>query len=425
MKNRWPRFWLIALAVGWNALVAMAYTPSAWVYINGAYAYDSAQSAWVYFKPEATTWVVNLSSGRWERFDRSSLAGQSWSFWSSYPYLYCSKSRVWYWFANHSQWCRNMATGVWSQLGTGGDYLVIDLSGGPGASNYPVSYRAKPPPGGWTQEHKTTKLVLRRIPSGTFRMGSPANELGREWDEQPRTVTLTKDYYLGIFPVTQRQWERVMGTWPSYYRNPDYRDTRPVENVSYYEVRENPNNSAYEPNWPQSARVHPDSFMGRLRARTGLSSLDLPTEAQWERACRGGTTTALNSGQNLTGVFECTNLAVLGRYIGNLPSPGSSSSGDVDLSSGTGQVGVFTPNAYGLFDMHGNVYEWCLDWHEDFHAPTRDPKGRDWGVARVIRGGQFKSSSAQCRSAHRFASYALRHSEYGDYIGLRVAHHLP
>ncbi|NCC93545.1 MAG: formylglycine-generating enzyme family protein, partial [Opitutae bacterium] len=186
------------------------------------------------------------------------------------------------------------------RFAVGGDYLVVDLSEGPDATNWPVSYLAAPPVGGWTDEYKTTKLVLRRIPAGAFTMGSPEDELGREGDEPQHEVTLTKDFYIGVFEVTQKQWERVMGNWPSYFNNATYRDSRPVEQVSYYDVRENPANSddpaVY---WPSNDLVNADSFMGKLRAKTG-EAFDLPTEAQWEHACRAGTTNAMNRGKELT-----------------------------------------------------------------------------------------------------------------------------
>ncbi len=123
------------------------------------------------------------------------------------------------------------------------EYRVVDLSGGTGASSYPVTYLTAVPSGGWTDTYKTTRLVLRRIPAGTFIMGSPSSELGRDSYEIQHTVTLTKDFYIGVFEVTQRQWELVMGNKPSYFNNTSYYSTRPVEEISYYEIRENPTNA--------------------------------------------------------------------------------------------------------------------------------------------------------------------------------------
>jgi formylglycine-generating enzyme required for sulfatase activity len=265
--------------------------------------------------------------------------------------------------------------------GQEGDYMVIDLSAGPSASSYSVSYMSAVPAGGWSDEYKTTKLVMRRIPAGTFTMGSPSGELGRESDETEHQVTLTKDFYIGVFPVTQKQWERVMGDWPSYFHNPDYRDSRPVDFVSYYVIRENPNNSTISPNWPQSAQAHENSFIGKLREKTWVMSLDLPTEAQWEYACRAGTTTALNSGKNLTAEDSCPNLLEVGRYRWSHPG-GVLPSSDVDTDGGTAKVGSYLPNAWGLYDMHGNVFEWCLDWYAETPQGTTDPVGAASGASQ-------------------------------------------
>ena len=159
-----------------------------------------------------------------------------------------------------------------------GLYMVVDLSGGTSASNYPVSYLSGVPSDGWTDEYKTTKLVMRRIPAGTFTMGSPSGELSRSDDERQHRVTLTKDFYIGVFEVTQRQWELVMGNWPSYFSNTTYYQTRPVEQVTYSDIR----GYSAGTHWPANDAVDAESFMGRLRAKTGLATLDLPTESQWE-----------------------------------------------------------------------------------------------------------------------------------------------
>ena len=212
-------------------------------------------------------------------------------------------------------------------------------------------------PAQWTDEYKTTKLVLRKVEAGSFTMGSPTNELGRSDGETRHHVTIRKPFYMGVFEVTQKQWELATGARPSFFTNAAAWATRPVESVTYLDIR----GTSRGTNWPASARVDAGSFLGILRAKTGLD-FDLPTEAQWEYACRAGTTTALNSGKDLTAEDACPNLAELARYSRNGGNPSTSSS---DASAGTAKVGSYLPNAWGFYDMHGNVTEWCLDWQAD------------------------------------------------------------
>ena len=294
------------------------------------------------------------------------------------------------------------------------DYLVVDLSDGPDATSYPVSHLSYMPLGGWGDEYKTTKLVLRRIPAGTFTMGSPTNELFRDDDETLHAVTLTKGFYVGVFEVTQKQWERVMGDWPSYITNIVYRDSRPVENVSYDSIR----GMTAGANWPADGNVDADSFMGRLRVRTG-QNFDLPTESQWEYACRAGTTTPLNSGSSLTNSVVDDMAAVVARYGYNWGS-GFSRNGDTSTASAT--VGSYLPNAWGLYDMHGNVFEWCLDWHGDYPETATDPVGATADVVRMTRGTGFWSVARGCRSADRTWQYPY---QYGMALGFRLAGTLP
>ena len=293
-------------------------------------------------------------------------------------------------------------------------YMVIDLSRGTKASKgYPETYLADVPKGGWKDEYKTEKLVLRRIEPGTFTMGSPEDELGRKGDETQHEVTLPQPFYIGVFEVTQKQWERVMGDWPSNFNNARYRDTRPVEQVSYNNIR----GTSVGWNWPATNSVDAASFMGRLRART-RQVFDLPTEAQWEYACRAGTLTAMNTGKTLTEKAICPNMAEAGRYKDNAGNGDKSG----DTHEGTAKVGSYLPNAWGLYDLHGNVWEWCLDWHDSYSGAVSDPCGAASGSRRVLRGGSCHDDAKGCRSANRYNNFpAVRYYV----IGFRVALTLP
>jgi len=395
-----------------------AFRPSGWVYSDYPWAYDSGSGDWYWFNTADTQWVVNMGSGQWSTLPNSALTS-GWCYYDG-AFAYALDNGAWHWINSaDTQWVVNMRTGQWSLLGE--DYLVIDLAGGPSATNYPVSYPGAVPAGGWTDEYKTTKLVLRRIPAGTFTMGSPDGELGRfDEREAQRQVMLTQDYYMGVFEVTQLQWELVMGNRPSYFNNASYYASRPVEQVSYHDIRENADsNSAITPNWPQSSAVGASSFVGKLRSKTGLTTLDLPTEAQWEYACRAGTTTALNSGKNLTALDSCPNVDEVGRYWYN---GGEAWTQGGNTSVGTAKVGSYLPNAWGLYDMHGNVYEFCLDWYETCHAATTNPVGAASGSVRVFRGGSWGGIAYSCRSAFRDFSFP---SGRASLRGFRLSRTLP
>lgn len=281
-------------------------------------------------------------------------------------------------------------------------YMVVDLSGGVDAQSYPVSYLSSVPAGGWTDEYKTTKLVLRLIPPGTFMMGSPTSELGRYSEyETLHQVTLTKPFYIGVFELTQKQYTLVMGSNPSNYKG----DVRPVERVSYNTIRGTVNGSA----WPAHNQVDANSFMGRLRSKVNML-FDLPTEAQWEYACRAGTSTALNSGKNITTkTGSCPNLAEVGRYSLN------ANDGKGGYSEHT-KVGMYRENAWGLYDMHGNVAEWCLDWWVDDLGTSAqiDPKGATSGSYRLVRGGFWIGETFEKYLASMFRS-AFRCYIINDY----------
>ncbi len=268
-------------------------------------------------------------------------------------------------------------------------YMVIDLAGGTGAESFPVSYLDAVPEGGWTEEYKTTMMVLRKIEPGTFPMGSPESELGRNGIESRHEVTLSNGYYIGVFETTQKQYELVVGSKPSTYFNA----MRPVESVSYDKIR-GKNKGA---GWPNSGDVDETSFFGILRAKTHMN-FDLPTEAQWEYACRAGTETALNSGKDLSDAEESKEMNEVGRYYHNTWI------GKGGFNQHT-TVGAYLPNAWGLYDMHGNVYEWCLDWYDSYAGDAVEPKGAQSGDCRVMRGGCWEYLAHDCRSASRNCAF--------------------
>ena len=269
-------------------------------------------------------------------------------------------------------------------------YCIVDLSPGPNTKKYSVSYLSSVPVGGWTDLYKTTRLVLRRIEPGTFIMGE------NQKDESHR-VTFSQPFYIGVFEVTQKQYQLVTGDNPSQYKG----DIRPVDSVSYSMIRGTSSGSQ----WPASSAVDMDSFVGKFRARTGLA-FDLPTEAQWEYACRAGTTSAYNNG----GGTE-DDLKKLGRFTLNQKCRGweepvaSLARHKPDGKGGYMEyhtsVGTYRPNIWGLYDMHGNVWEWCLDWYDRsfFGNGTAGPSS---GSDRVRRGGAWLNDAQYCRSASRY-----------------------
>lgn len=291
---------------------------------------------------------------------------------------------------------------IWKPIDHTRLYMVIDLSAGADAEAYSISYLAGIPDGGWTDEYKTTKLVLRRIEPGTFKMCGQYN------------VTLTRPFYIGVFEVTQKQYELLTGVNPSYWGKGD---TRPVACLTYYGLR----GESEGQGWPASSAVDSTSVLGKLRSRTGLD-FDLPTEAQWEYACRAGTTSTYNNG----GDSE-DDLKTVGRYIKNA-SDGNGGNGG--YSSSYAVVGSYLPNAWGLYDMHGNVHEWCLDRCTQalngLADDMIDPKGietSDGGEVhmrlRIVRGGSFHRDAASCSSGQRRWDTEGGTNSYYDY-GLRL-----
>ena len=308
-------------------------------------------------------------------------------------------------------------------------YMVIDVSGGPSTNLYPVSFLNGAPPKGFNDpdsEYKGDKIVLRRIRQGSFMAGSPTGELNRNAaNEAQHRVALSKPFYIGLFAVTQKQYENVMGSDKnnSVYKGP----YRPVENVSYSMIR------GASSNWPTVRSVEGDTFIGKLLAKckskdpdTGaytvsVTGFDLPTEFQWEYACRAGTTGAFNTTNEYANTADghAAALGQLGRYVNN------QSEGKGGIKANHTVVGSYLPNQWGLYDMHGNVWEWCLDWFRSDVENLKqyvDPTGPDSGTVRVFRGGSWYWTIGPCRSAAR-GSNSVTYTDGNN--GFRLVRNLP
>jgi len=222
---------------------------------------------------------------------------------------------------------------------------------------------------------KGVKMEFVLIPAGEFLMGSPADDKERDEDEAQHRVRITKPFYLGKYEVTQEQWERVMGSNPSNTKG----EKNPVEAVSWLDSKK---------------------FFEKLNALAAeKATFRLPTEAEWEYACRAGTATSFHTGETLT--TDQANYDDSGTYGTRNTLP----------------VATFAPNAFGLHDMHGNVFEWCQDWYDkDYYqqSPQRNPQGPPDGDYHVVRGGSYYFDRRSCRSAYRTrrAPY-LRDPDFG------------
>ncbi len=222
-------------------------------------------------------------------------------------------------------------------------------------------------------------MTLVLILPGTFTMGSPEEEFGRKPGETQHQASISNWYYLGRYEVTQGQYEEVMGNNPSKFKGAK----NPVETVSWEDAVSFCNKLSELPEEKAAGREY-----------------RLPTEAEWEYACRATSTTTYSSGDSEESLGEYAWFGEGGK-------------------GKTHAVGLKKPNRWGLYDMHGNVWEWCQDWYADYPPDaSTDPLGRNRGSVRVYRGGCWHSVAGGCRSAFRPGSIP---SYRGSYFGLRVA----
>ena len=222
--------------------------------------------------------------------------------------------------------------------------------------------------------NKNTKAYVNQygmefvlIPAGTFMMGSPPDEPGRNADEVQHKVKLTKSFYMQRTEVTQKQWSRVMGANPSLFKNCG--NDCPVEFVSWKDCQE---------------------FVRHLNQQEESKKYRLPTEAEWEYACRAGSSSAFANGPvTQTGCAYDKHLDAIGWYCGNSGRRPHAAAKKI-------------PNAFGLYDMHGNVWEWVEDWYGAYPSEAvTDPTGPASGSSRVLRGGGWHEDVEGCRSAVR------------------------
>lgn len=224
------------------------------------------------------------------------------------------------------------------------------------------------------------------VAPGSFLRGSPSDELGRENDENQQMVTLANGYYMQTTEVTQGQWKAVMGGLPLHIITCN--DECPVERISWNDAQ---------------------TFIHKLNELEGSDNYRLPTEAEWEYAARAGSKTAFANGE--ISVLDCGNdsiLSEIGWYCGN------------SKSYPHHPVAQKNPNAWGLYDMHGSVWEWCIDWYDAYPLESdTDPSGASGGTERVLRGGGLADNASSCRAANR---YSLRPDINFDYIGFRLVY---
>ena len=243
------------------------------------------------------------------------------------------------------------------------------------------------------QSQATVPDGFVQINGGTFTMGSPNNEPQRDSFETQRQVTVS-GFFMGRHQVTQREYEEIMGTNPSHFRGPNL----PVEQVSWFDAIEYCNRRSQHEDLTPAYTISGSGNNRTVTWNRNANGYRLPTEAEWEYACRAGTTTTFYTGNNIT--------TTQANYNGNFPYNNNARG---EYRERTTAVGSFPANAWGLFEMHGNVYEWCWDWFDVYPSraqtdpvgPASSTVGSASSYQRVMRGGSWSGSGVFLRSACR------------------------
>jgi formylglycine-generating enzyme required for sulfatase activity len=248
------------------------------------------------------------------------------------------------------------------------------------------------PQAGEQRDDNGLEMKFIWCPPGTFTMGSPKTEEGRNDDEDQVQVRLSKGFWIGKYEVTQGEWERVMGTTP--WKGERY-------------VKEGPRYAATYVSWDDATEfvaklTSQERQAGRLSAGWRYT---LPTEAHWEYACRAGTQTAYGFGGDAARLSE---YAWWGGILGD---------SNAKNEQYAHEVGLKKPNAWGVHDLHGNVYEWCRDWYQEKLPGGTDPEQATQASDRVFRGGSWHDHAVRCRAAIR---YYGEPGDRGNYLGFRV-----
>lgn len=297
-------------------------------------------------------------------------------------------------------------------------YMVVSLEGDMAGSSAFYETSEELSEGIGSDVYRKSKLLLRRIPVANvpWNMGAAADGNDHDADNPLHHVALTDDFWIGVFEVTQYQFERIYGEHKGRFTAEG--DTRPVETVSYFEVRANPSSTStyFRPGAPAA-----NSFMGKLQGLTGFD-FDLPTEAQWEFACRAGTGSVYYNGTDDS--QPAARIGGTSVAATTLPAVG-----------GTARVGSYEPNGFGLYDMYGNVSEWCVDCYNltgygldslagqsldpcNWNNPTTDATDPNLNNKYLRRGGGYRDNVKFGRSATRYYwNTAI------DSIGFRVMCH--